>query len=306
MLIVCTNVRFGKDKSMVKPDALLEPMDMPDPYFPVKVHRCRGNEYGQILFPNHWHKHIELLLFESGQALIECNSIPYTLKAGDFVFVNSNDLHSGVALSDDVVYFAIIFDPALLKSESLDAVETKFITPIIQNLILFHNKIELNSELKSCLHRIISELEQHQFGYELSVKSLLYQALTLFIRHHVAEVLTLNDYKTRIKNLERFTPILQYIEAQYNKELSVEQLAAQTGLSRFHFSRMFKELTGRTLTEYINGVRIRRAEYLLCNTPMTVSEVALATGFHDIYYFSRMFKKAKNVPPSRMQQKLHS
>jgi AraC-like DNA-binding protein len=288
---------------MIKPDAFLEPMDMPDPYFPVKVNLCRGNEYGQILFPNHWHKHIELLLFVSGKTIIECNSLPYTLTGGDFVIVNSNDLHAGVSLSDDVMYYAIIFDPSLLKSDSLDAVETKFITPIIQNLIMFHNKIELNAEMKSCILSIIRELDQKQFGYELSIKSLLFQILTQFIRNHVAEVLTLNDYKTRIKNLERFTPILQYIESEYNKELSVEHLAEQIGLSRFHFSRMFKELTGRTITEYINRVRIRRAEYLLCNTPMTVSEIALSTGFHDIYYFSRMFKKARNMPPSSMQKK---
>jgi transcriptional regulator GlxA family with amidase domain len=74
------------------------------------------------------------------------------------------------------------------------------------------------------------------------------------------------------------------------------------GLSRFHFSRLFKELTGRSVTEYVNGIRIGRAEYLLYNTTMTVSEIALAAGFHDIYYFSRIFKKFKNVAPTEMRK----
>jgi AraC-like DNA-binding protein len=286
----------------MKPVALLEPMDMPNPYFPVKVHRTEVDEYGKILFPNHWHKHIEFLFCLSGKAVIECNSVPYTMEANEIIVLNSNDLHAGVSVSKDLFYYALIFDPVLLHSPIFDATETKFITPITQNLILFSHKIEQDEAIKACILEIIRELGEQQLGYELSVKSHLYRILTLLLRNYVAQVLTVNDHALRMKNLQRFAPILQYIEATYQDELSVEALAEMAGLSKFHFSRLFKELTGRSITEYVNGIRMGRAEYLLYNTAMTISEIALAAGFHDIYYFSRIFKKYKNIAPTVMRK----
>jgi AraC-like DNA-binding protein len=286
----------------MKPAALLEYMDMPNPYFPVKVHKSAENEYGKILFANHWHKHIEFLFCLSGKAVIECNYIPYTMEPNDLIVLNSNDLHGGISASKDLFYYALIFDPAVLQSPIFDATETKFITPITQNLIMFSHKIKNNVEIKSCIIAIVKELNDQQLGYELSIKSHLFRILTLLLRHYVAQVLNVNDQLSRMKNLERFAPILQYIEAAYQEELSVDSLAEMAGLSRFHFSRLFKELTGRSVTEYVNGVRIARAEYLLYNTTMTVSEIAVASGFHDIYYFSRIFKKIKNAAPTDMRK----
>jgi len=287
---------------MIQPADLLEAMPMPDPYFPVKFHRVRASQYGETLFTNHWHKHIELLFFISGKALIECNSAADNVQVGELVVFNSNDLHAGISQSEDLFYYVMIIDPILLQSQSIDATETKFITPITQNRILFNNFIKRDVEIGDCLLSIVHELEEQEFGYELAVKSLLFRILTLLLRKYVARILTPNDYKIRIKNLERFTPILQYIEASYFEELSVHVLADKAGLSRFHFSRLFKDLTGRTLTDYINEIRVGRAEYLLRNTPLTISEIAINTGFHDIYYFSRIFKIYKHMPPSELRK----
>ncbi|QGQ98245.1 AraC family transcriptional regulator [Paenibacillus psychroresistens] len=286
----------------MKPAALLEPMDMPNPHFPVKVHRTTIDEYGKLLFPNHWHKHIEFLFCLSGKAIIECNSVPFTMETDDLIVVNSNDLHAGVSASTDLFYYALIFDPEILHSPFFDATETKFITPIMQNLIMFSHKITCDLELKSCFLAIVKELKDQQLGYELSIKSYLFRILTLLLRNYVAQVLTVNDHTIRMKNLNRFAPILQCIEESYQEELTIDLLADMAGLSRFHFSRLFKELTGKTVTEYVNGIRIGRAEYLLYNTAMTVSEIAIASGFHDIYYFSRIFKQYKHVTPTDMRK----
>lgn len=288
---------------MARPAALQEPMDMPDPYFPVKTGICKGREYGQLLFPNHWHQHFEILYFLSGKALIEINSITYEMQAGDAAIINSNDLHAGICLSDDLAYYVLIADLSLLHSPSPDSVETKFITPLVQNRILFRNKTSGQSEFGECLLSIVRELEERKLGYELSVKSHLYRVLTLLLRHDVEQVLTEVDYAQRMKTLERFEPVFQDIEEHYQKPVTIEQLAGRARLSRFHFSRLFKELTGRTVTQYINGIRLNRAEYLLCNTDLTISEIAYETGFHDIYYFSRKFKQVKKVSPSEARKR---
>ncbi|MGG1313359.1 MULTISPECIES: AraC family transcriptional regulator [Cohnella] len=288
---------------MARPAALLEPMDMPDPRFPVKVHYCTSASSGHLLFPNHWHKHLEILHCLSGKALIECNSSPMTMEAGETVIVNSNDLHAGTCLSNDLAYYALIVDPSLLQSPSPDAAETKYIESVADNRLLFRHKSASSREIGSLIQAIVEELRTRETGFELSVKSYLYRILTLLIRRDVAQVLTATEDKLRTKNLERLTPVLQFMETNYAEPLHVDRLAGLAGLSRYHFGRLFKQVTGRTVTEYATWIRVGNAEQLLRNTTHTISEIAEMTGFRDIYYFSRMFKKWNGISPSEWRKR---
>lgn len=286
---------------MEKFESLREPMDMPDPHFPIKFHRNFADHQGKIIFPHHFHEHLEFLYFVSGEATIECGSTTIHATAGDLIAVNSNELHYGISQSSNLFYYALIADISLLHSQVVDAAETKFITPITQNRLLLRNHISGDSNVTSCMLAIINELEQQEFGFELAIKSELYRLLTLLLRGHVATVLTPDEYAERLKNIARFAPVFQYIEKCYQEELSVDILASMASLSRFHFSRLFKELSGRTVTEYITATRLDKADYLLRHSPLSVSEVAAATGFNDIYYFSRTFKKHKKASPSSLR-----
>ncbi|MGN7762430.1 helix-turn-helix domain-containing protein [Paenibacillus sp. 22594] len=280
---------------------LREPMDMPDPEFPIKVHTQRFDRAGVVLFPHHWHEHLEFLFIERGEAVFECGRTPIHVRAGDLIAVNSNELHYGISASADLLYYAIIADTSLLHSAVSDAAETKFIAPIQQNRLLLRNHISGDQHITDCALTIIRELERREFGYELAVKSELYRLLTLLLRGHVVTVLSQAEQTRRIQTIERFAPVLRYIDTQYSEPIFVDHLAALAGLSRFHFSRLFKELTGHTVSEYVNAVRLDRADSMLRHTQLTVSEIAAATGFNDIYYFSRTFKKHKQRTPSSVR-----
>ncbi|RIX60652.1 AraC family transcriptional regulator [Paenibacillus nanensis] len=280
---------------------LHETMSMPNPHFPIKVHRTVFNQAGIVLFPHHWHEHLEFLFVESGEAIFECGSTPIHAKPGDLIVVNSNELHYGVSVTSELVYYVCIADMSLLHSGSVDAAETKFIAPISQNRLLLRNLIRGDQKTIACMHDLIGELERRDFGYELAIKSELYRLMTLLLRGHVATVLTKDEYAERMKNVERFEPVFRYIAEHYMEELSVDLLCGIAGLSRYHFSRLFKELTGRTVTEYVTAARLDKADHLLRNTPLTVTEVAAASGFNDIYYFSRTFKKHKKISPSQLR-----
>ncbi len=287
---------------MSKPEALREPMFMPDPHFPIKMQLTRINENGRMIFNHHWHSHLEILYVISGTALFECNGVPYEVREGGIVIVNSNDIHYGSSLSDELHYHVLITDLSLLHSQRLDSAEAKFITPITQNHILFQNHITDDRELQDNLLALAKELEDKQIGYELSVKSYLYRIMTVLLRSYVDKVLNEDQYMLRIRSLDRFTQVFQYIEEHNAEQIRVERLAGLAGLSRFHFSRLFKELTNQTLTEYIRSIRLKKAEYLLRNSAMNISEIAIATGFHDIYYFSRIYKAHKAIPPSEARK----
>lgn len=283
--------------------ALFERMPMPDYDFPIKCTCTQRNDINGLLFSNHWHPHLELLYFVEGNAIIECNSEPIRTKPGDLIVVNSNDLHQGTCISNNLKYYCIILDTSILHSQSPDACDTKYITPISQNYILFKNIIQNNQEICTNIEKIISELQSRNFGFELATKSYLYKLLVLLLRNHLDKILTEEEFSRRRKNLERFNPIFKYIETNFNEKIYVEDLANRINLSVFHFSRLFKNITDKTPNEYINYIRINKAESMLKYSNMNVSEVAMSCGFSDINYFSRLFKKTKHVSPSSLIKK---
>ncbi|QJD84479.1 AraC family transcriptional regulator [Cohnella herbarum] len=291
---------------MEKISHLREPMPMPDPSFPIKINPLQTEKrvVGETLFVHHWHEHMEFLFFITGSATIECGSVPIAFQAGDLCVVNSNELHYGICGSEDISYYAMIVDLSLLHSHAVDAIETKFITPITKNRILFQNRITGDKEISRCMFAIVRELEHKELGYELSIKSYLYLLLSLLVRNYVATVSELDEYRHKLKELERLAPVLKHIDDNYRDKLPVQQLADLAGLSRFHFSRLFKQVTDKSLVDYINLVRINKSERLLRGKQMNISEIALATGFSDIYYFSRTFKKFKKVSPSEWRNSI--
>ena len=94
-----------------------------------------------------------------------------------------------------------------------------------------------------------------------------------------------------------------FIEENYNRDMQVDMLAAVATLSRSHFSRSFREMTGMTCPEYVNSIRIRESKRLLKTTPFTVSEVCFAVGYNDLTYFERVFKKAEGESPVEYRKK---
>ena len=281
---------------------LHEIMPMPDPQFPIKAASNSFAKNNAEIFSTHWHQQLEFLFFMEGEGIIFCNSKPFKVSPGDLIVVNSNDLHRGYSLSSSIHYYCIIMDTRLLQSKFLDNCETKYITPIEQNRVLFENKISYNPAIESCIMALVKELENKDLGFELAVKSVVFQLLTLLFRHHATTALSEEEYQARIRNIERLNPVLQFIDNHYPEDITLEHLCSLANISRFHFCRVFKEITNKTPTEYITSLRVHHAETLLKQTDMNVTEVALASGFNNLNYFSRIFKQYKKISPSMMKR----
>jgi len=278
---------------------LHENMNTMDQNLPIIFHKDTRLSIGKNdHFNCHWHETIELLYFIKGEALIKCNSLEIPVKKGDLIVVNSNELHQGYCVSQSVEYHCIIFDTSLFQSRYIDTCETKYINPISQNRILFKNKIENDKEVARYIHEFVKEYDAKEIGYEMAVKATLYHLLVLLLRNHVQLVLTSKEYDVRMKNLKRFNSILEYIENNYNTKITIDQLCSMAHLSRFYFCRMFKSITNKSLGEYLNQLRINKAEALLKNGDVNITEAAMSCGFDDINYFSRLFKKYKKESPS--------
>ncbi len=92
---------------------------------------------------------------------------------------------------------------------------------------------------------------------------------------------------------------IQYMQEHFNETVTVDDLAEIAGLGRSRFSRLFKEQTGQIPLEYLNGLRIERAQQQLLMSKDRLHEIALAVGYSNEYYFSRRFKGSVGVTPGK-------
>ena len=285
---------------MSKDYLLYEKMDIMDQNMPIIFHKDHLDKNSHSCFSCHWHEKIELLYFMDGEALIKCNSLEIPAKKGNLIVINSNELHQGWCMTESTDYYCIIFDTSLFQSRHVDVCEAKYINPISGNRILFKNRIESNEYVTNLIHEFVKEYEAKQIGYEMAVKATLYQLLVFLLRNHVRVFLTSREYDARMKNLKRFNGVLEYIENNYSEKITIDRLCAMANVSRFYFCRLFKSITNKSLGEYLNRLRVNKAEELLKSGNCNITEAAMSCGFDDMNYFSRVFKKYKNESPSSM------
>ncbi|MGY3779494.1 helix-turn-helix domain-containing protein [Isobaculum melis] len=110
------------------------------------------------------------------------------------------------------------------------------------------------------------------------------------IRHTQAEVPQLNE-KKEIKEAK------DYIEQHLHRTITLNEMAQKVFLSPYYFSKLFKAETGITFIAYVNQQKMRQASQLLCESHLSINQIAKGLGFTQMSYFSRMFKKEYGVTP---------
>lgn len=95
-----------------------------------------------------------------------------------------------------------------------------------------------------------------------------------------------------------------YINQHYQENITLEEVASVSGFSKFHFTRIFKQCMDMTFYEYLNERRITKAEELLYTTVLSVTDIAMQSGFSSISAFNRTFKTMKGCSPSEYRNKL--
>jgi AraC-like DNA-binding protein len=102
--------------------------------------------------------------------------------------------------------------------------------------------------------------------------------------------------------LTQFKKVLAFIQANYNKKITILDMANEINMSQYYFCRFFKKMSGSTPFEYLVNYRINEAEKLLSTTNKKIFDIALEVGFDTVSYFIKTFKKIKKNTPSKFRE----
>lgn len=119
----------------------------------------------------------------------------------------------------------------------------------------------------------------------------LYRFLSLLMRNEESRQGAVNTGGQSLRQA------MAFIEANYFREFTVEELAAHVGLSRSALYRVFKNTLGLSVQSYILQYRLGKARYLVCHTALSIAEIALSCGFTDQSYFTRCFRSRYGEAP---------
>ena len=281
-------------------------------YHEMKTHTAAEFPYNTYLcsipmdFPSvplHWHTELELIVIQKGRGLVSADLERRPVTAGDIVFIRPGQLHSieqepGCAME----YENIIMKPELLMSGSTDLCAMRYLTPLINGVIPSENfltsGLSYYAEAAECIRRIDLLCDARPYGYQLAVKGWLFRFFFILVTNRAPERAT---SAAREKSLEKIKAVLKYVEEHYSEPISVEDMASLTYYSKSHFLKFFKAQMGKGFTEYLNDYRLTMAERLLKTCDAPVTEIAQQSGFDNLSYFSRIFKRKFGVTPGKMR-----
>lgn len=259
--------------------------------FPIQLYYVDSN-HPQYQMPFHWHMECELILILDGSFDLSVNGKIHTLKKGQSVFIPSEFIHGGTP--KDCIYECIVFDIDRFLAQSPQCMEK-------YNLAIDSGTVgEMIFDSSGKGGRIIDELfenmEKESEAYTFTTTGLLWQFVGYILEQKSPQALVAaNDVYRKNKKIKR---VLTKIRNDYSKPLTLDDLAAEAKLNPQYFCRIFKQLTGRAPIDYLNYYRIECAAEMLALPDVSVTEAALSSGFNDLSYFNRLFKRHKGSSPS--------
>ena len=254
--------------------------------------RCFANRFSYR--KPHVHRSIELMYVCKGEADVISKGFTLSLKEGDFAIINSSTPHELISLysqSCTALFVQLsrnLLDILGLSMTIFDDITVSRESPLMENIksLLF--------ELTECFFGS----EQFDYLICLSKASLLLNLLLTNLSFH-----TIDDQSGRMKSAdERIKKTCKYLDANYNRKVSLEELSKQVYVSPQYLSSLFSEAMGMTIREYIQKARFDHALHLIDYTDESLIDICFDAGFSDYKYMEKCFLKILGCTPNEYRQ----
>lgn len=251
--------------------------------------------------PMHWHNEMEIIYVKKGKGTITLDFESYYVESGDIIIVIPGQTHGISRLENySMEYENIIFNTDMLISKYSDGIDSSYIIPLLNGNLVFNHIITKDdpyySNISNCFDRA-DKLYSHGFpkGYEMAVKGYLYEFFYALYSITEENKEIKNDTH---KNMDKIKDVIKYIEENYRKPISIDEIAAVCNFSSSHFMKYFKKVMGTSFIDYLNEYRLSMASRLLLSSTDSILEIAADCGYENLSYFNRLFKKKYGMTPS--------
>lgn len=249
----------------------------------------------------HVHSFFEVCYAYAGRGLFRINEVDHTVSAGEVFIAKPGEAHEIISSEDEalgIYFWSYTLTPAL-DSRASAAPEDD----LIRAFFAATPPAGQSPELQPVLSLLTEEIGQMRPGYETIIRGLLVKLLLDTARAVVdlpAEAMPESSVSVAEQTAQK---IARYLRDNYNRRVLVRDVAAQIHLSERHTSRLFQEVMGVTILDYLTELRLEIASQRLLDRQLSVKAVALASGFPDVHYFTALFRRRTGMTPSAFRER---
>lgn len=279
-------------------------------YFELKENRPHGTTerpfslyhirdiHHAFQIPVHWHDELEIIYVKNGALSVAISGENYIGNPGEAFVVSPGDLHFMGSQTGEVDYYTFLFPLEYVSFQVNDLLDKEVMAPLKSGKLMIKPQIgDKTSDI--CDGLIALEHENtNDLATQLEIKSILLQFFKRILKHgFIVESNTIGRNTTEKE-------MISYIQQNFTREISLKEFGKQFHLSEKYISRYFKEHFHITLSQYINHLRLEHARQILQETTLSITEVAMQSGYENVSYFIRSFKKMYGMSPLKYRKQV--
>ena len=257
------------------------------------VYISQSSIEGQLF---HWHDELELLIVVEGSIDLKVGYEWFRLERGDIMLINSDEIHSIKETDEKNKIICVYMDCNVCYEKFSDFYEIVAIWTYREAFEKLNQNKKAILDNVSNLAAVIEEGSDNDRliqGYETLLKSLVY-CYRIDITNPDGTAFQVNDEKKDV-----IYRIIKYMYSNYDHKVNLQDISEKEYMSLFYLSHSFKDITGYSFRDWLNFVRVEKAEKLLLNSNLSITEIAYQCGFSDVRYFNKHFVKWYKISPNK-------
>lgn len=246
----------------------------------------------------HRHNAVEMIRVTRGQLLCHIAQQQVLLERGMLLLINDNVTHRLEPLDDvDVSYIQVDTGQYTKRNDTEeDNLLSAFSAQIMMRPYIL---VPDDSELAHIFQNMQEESLNQKNGFERYIKAYIYHLVAYLYRN---DYLSVTDPRNSA-HWNRILPVARYVEQHYQNKLSLEELSQAVDCNKYQLCRSFKQATGGTVVDYINYVRLHKAQEMLAEHKHSMIEIAFECGFGSVQYFNKVFRKYMGCSPTALKKR---
>ena len=248
----------------------------------------------------HSHNYFEFYFFLEGDVSMQIGKQTYRVRSGDVMLIPPHVPHRLIIHSPKTPYRRFVFWISKEFYEHLSQLSSAYMYLIEyvdahKDYLFQIDPVSFNT-LQSKMIRLLEEMHAERFGKDEQIA--LY--ISDFILHINRLVYEKNEPKNQPLNTSLYSNLVEYIEQHLDEDLTLERLADEFYVSKYHIAHVFKENVGLSIHQYITKKRLSLCQEAI-RAKMNITEVYHAYGFGDYSSFYRAFKKEFGISPKEFR-----
>lgn len=249
----------------------------------------------------HYHDHLEIYYLLKGNRKYFIRDSFFHISPGNLVVIKENELHQTFSLEQPQ------YERILINFRKSYLNDLPVLSDYIDLFASFNQSriLQLNAKEQGIVERLLftmlDEQAQHIEGSNLYLKLLLIE-LMFFIHRYKGPLVKSHSQENLSPNHAKILDVVRYLNQNYNTHVSLDSLTKSFFISYHYLSRIFKNVMGVSITQYVNQIRVKQAQILLRETKKSVTFISEEVGYDSPTHFERNFKRFIGLSPLKYRK----